>query len=166
MSDTLFGNYNKKRTLGIRDKEILYQNAGGKCENCGRVISYIEMEVGHKTAWARGGATTMKNSVCLCPICNKLQGTDKWETFQKKQGKALPTDTRMAELIPLLQRLKIKQLKELCAELGIARPKPTQGSVGFFDDPRAPSPSAYINKIIKSKVDTEKIKSYVSKYIG
>jgi 5-methylcytosine-specific restriction endonuclease McrA len=77
-----------KRTLGIRDKQILYRNAKGKCENpaCGKKIEFDEMQVGHKTAWSKGGRTTLKNSVCLCYRCNKLQGTDSWATFMKKQN--------------------------------------------------------------------------------
>jgi hypothetical protein len=67
-----------KRTLGIRDKQILYRNAKGRCQNpaCNKKIDFDEMQVGHKTAWSRGGRTTLKNSVCLCYRCNKLQGTD------------------------------------------------------------------------------------------
>ena len=63
-----------RRTLGIRDKQILYRNAKGKCQNpaCGRKIEFDEMQVGHKTAWSKGGRTTLKNLVCLCYRCNKL----------------------------------------------------------------------------------------------
>jgi 5-methylcytosine-specific restriction endonuclease McrA len=77
-----------KRTLGVRDRQILYRNAKGTCQNpgCARKIDYDEMEIGHKTAWARGGSTTFKNSVCLCHRCNKLQGTDSWIVFMNKQG--------------------------------------------------------------------------------
>jgi hypothetical protein len=44
------------------------------------------MQVGHKTAWSRSRSTTLRNSVCLCYRCNKLQGTDSWAVFMKKQG--------------------------------------------------------------------------------
>ena len=73
-----------KRTLGIRDKQILYQRAKGKCEACGKKIEFSEMQTGHKTAASKGGSTTFRNSVCLCYKCNKLQGTDSWATFMKK----------------------------------------------------------------------------------
>ena len=77
-----------KRTLGIRDKQILYQRAKGKCEACGKKIEFSEMQTGHKTAASKGGSTTFRNSVCLCYKCNKLQGTDSWATFMKKYGKS------------------------------------------------------------------------------
>ena len=44
----LFDTYdNRKVTLGIRDKQILYRNANGRCENpkCGRKIDFDEMQV-------------------------------------------------------------------------------------------------------------------------
>jgi len=72
--------YDSKRSLGIRDRQILYRNAKGRCQNpaCNKKIEFDEMQVGHKTAWSRGGSTTLRNSVCLCYRCNKLQGTDSW----------------------------------------------------------------------------------------
>jgi len=76
-----------KRTLGIRDKKILYRNAKGRCENppCGKRIDFDEMQVGHKTSWSKRGRTNLANSKCLCWRCNNLQGADSWATFLKKQ---------------------------------------------------------------------------------
>jgi len=78
----------KKRTLGIRDKQILYDRAKHKCEACSKKIEFSEMQTGHKTAASKGGNATLRNSVCLCYKCNKLQGTDSWATFIKKMGKS------------------------------------------------------------------------------
>lgn len=80
-----------KRTLGSRDKQILYERAGKKCESCGKSIDFSEMQSGHKTAASKGGSATLRNSVCLCYKCNKLQGTDRWATFMKKKGKSKTT---------------------------------------------------------------------------
>ena len=100
-----------KRTLGIRDKQILYRNAKGKCQNpaCGRSIEFDEMQVGHKTAASKGGKATLKNCVCLCYRCNKLQGTDSWATFLKKQG-IQPESSKTKEI---LKGLSMQQLKFL-----------------------------------------------------
>lgn len=80
----------KKRSLGIRDRQIVYNSAKGKCANpfCKKKIDFTEMQLGHKKAYAKGGATTISNSVCLCYKCNKLQGTDSWDKFIKKQQTA------------------------------------------------------------------------------
>jgi 5-methylcytosine-specific restriction endonuclease McrA len=106
-----FDDCEPRRTLGIRDKQILYRRANKRCENpaCGRKIEFDEMQVGHKTAWSKGGGTTLKNSVCLCYRCNKLQGTDSWATFLKKQGVEDPK----LKLKKSLQTLDVKQLKAL-----------------------------------------------------
>ncbi len=84
--------FDPKRTLSIRDKQTLYRNAKGRCENpaCGKEIDYDEMQVGHKTAWSRGVRTTFINSICLCYRCSKLQGTDSWATFLNKKNVADP----------------------------------------------------------------------------
>lgn len=76
-----------KRTLGIRDKQILYHRAKGRCEACSRKIDFSEMHAGHKNPASKGGSATLRNSVCVCARCNKLQGTDSWTTFMKKMGK-------------------------------------------------------------------------------
>lgn len=43
-----------KRTLGIRDRQILWKRANHKCEACGKQIDFTEMQVGHKTAASKG----------------------------------------------------------------------------------------------------------------
>jgi len=73
-----------KRTLGKRDRDILYLRAKCRCESCNKRISQPEMEVGHRKAYSKGGATTLANSACLCHTCNKLQGTESLETLKKK----------------------------------------------------------------------------------
>lgn len=85
---------NGKRSLGERDKKILYDLVKKKCENCGKEIEYKEMQSGHKKAASKKGKATLSNSVGLCWSCNNQQGKDSWETFRKKQNKSIgPTAT-------------------------------------------------------------------------
>ncbi|MFC1931181.1 HNH endonuclease [Chloroflexota bacterium] len=140
-----------KRTLGIRDRQILYRNANKRCQNpaCNKKIEFDEMQVGHKTAWSRGGSTTLRNSVCLCYRCNKLQGTDSWATFLKKQGVEDPK----TKLKNSLKALNITQLKALATKHKVA----IRGKVieDFFASRRvAPTKAQYINKL--SGIVTEK----------
>ena len=144
-----------KRSLGIRDKKILYRNANGKCQNpkCGKDIEFDEMQIGHKTAWSRGGRTTFKNSVCLCYRCNNLQGTDSWTKFLKKQGIEDKTTTMKGTL----ETLSINQLKSLAEKHHVK----VKGSVeeSLFDSYRkAPTKKNYINKL-KGIVSQEEIDS-------
>ena len=147
-----------KRTLGIRDKQILYRNAKGRCENpnCNRKIEFDEMQVGHKRAWSRGGRTTLKNSVCLCYRCNKLQGTDSWGTFLKKQGVEEPK----VKLKKSLETLNIKQLK-LLAEKHHIKIKGQIVEDIFESYRKAPTKSQYINKL--AGIVTEKEISAIPK---
>jgi hypothetical protein len=140
-----YDDYDSKRTIGIRDKQILYRNAKGRCQNpaCGKKIEFDEMQVGHKTAWSRGGRTTLANSVCLCYRCNKLQGTDSWATFLKKQGVV----DQKTQLKKSLQALTLSQLKDLASKHKLK----VRGKIveGFFDSHRkAPTKTQYINKLV------------------
>ena len=97
-----------KRTLGIRDKQILYNRAKGKCEACEKKIGFDEMHAGHKIAASKGGSATMRNSVCLCARCNKLQGTDSWSTFMRKMGK-----TTTKSVTSVKHKKPVKKVKKI-----------------------------------------------------
>ena len=145
----------RKRTLGTRDRQILWERAGGKCEACGQPVTYIEMQVGHKTAYSKGGGTTLRNSACLCYKCNKLQGTDSWSKFFKKLGKTSPVN----EAKDILKTLKVSQLKELAKMHRVTvRGKKVEG---FFEDTvRPPTKAQYISAISK-KVSLQDITSSI-----
>jgi hypothetical protein len=108
----LFYDEPQRRSLGIRDKQIVWERAGHKCESCQREITFTELQVGHRTAYSKGGATSMKNSVCLCYACNKLQGTDSWATFQKKLSRQVAVNTK-SNIKNSLGSLSITQLRML-----------------------------------------------------
>ena len=100
---------NRKRTLGIRDKKILYRNAKGRCQNpaCKKKIDFDEMQVGHKNkAFSKGGSTNLRNSVCLCYRCNNQQGTDSWATFLRKQNIAVPKKRSTTKMTRKIKRKK------------------------------------------------------------
>lgn len=84
-------NYNKKlqnkRSLTIREKQILYEKAKHRCEVCRKLLTFSDMQVGHKRAASKGGRATLRNSACLCYSCNRLQGTDDFATFKRKMGR-------------------------------------------------------------------------------
>lgn len=137
-----------RRGLSIRDKQILYRNAKGRCQNPahGKPIAFDEMQIGHKTAFARGGKTTLKNSVVLCYRCNKLQGTDSWITFLKKQGHEDPKTAHKHSMKLSLNTLSISQLKFLAKRHGIK----VAGRIeeNFFEARRLPATKdAYIKKL-------------------
>lgn len=158
-----FGNErDPKRSLGERDKKILFRNAKGRCQNpaCNKKIGYEVMEVGHKTAWAKGGKTTFKNSVCLCHQCNHEQGDDSWAVFMKKQGIEDPK-TKVKQS---LENLTLQQLKLLAAKHHVK----VTGYVeeDLFSSRRvAPTKRQYINKLsgVVTSADLRSIPKEVKK---
>jgi hypothetical protein len=158
-----FGNErDPKRSLGERDKKILFRNAKGRCQNpaCNKKIGYEVMEVGHKTAWSRGGSTTFKNSVCLCHQCNHEQGDDSWAVFMKKQGIEDPK----AKMKQLLENLNLQQLKFLVAKHKVKLSGYVEESL-FSSRRVAPTKRQYINKLsgIVTNVDLRSVPKEVPK---
>ena len=109
----------RKRTLGIKDKEHLWKREGKRCSNpaCGRKLDFTEMQVGHKKAYSRGGSTAFSNLVSLCYPCNKLQGTDSWAVFLRKQGVTGAKTTATQAVKTKLQALTVTQLKAQLVDL-------------------------------------------------
>lgn len=144
-----------RRTLGIREKQILYRNANKRCQNpaCCREIEFDEMQVGHKRAWSKGGRTTLKNSVCLCYRCNKLQGRDSWDAFLRKQG----IRDEKAETKASLESLNLGQLKRLAKDHNIKVKGKTEEYM-FRTARKAPMKKQYVSKL-KGVVTEEEIRS-------
>ena len=137
-----------KRTLGIRDKQILYRNAKGRCENpgCKKKIDFDEMQVGHMTAHSKGGPTTLKTTKCLCYRCNKLQSTDSWATFMRKQNIKDPVVEKKQQAKSSLESLTLAQLKSLAKAKNVK----VVGSIkeDFFESHRvAPTKAQYVRKL-------------------
>lgn len=159
MSLSFFGDEeSSRRTLGIRERQILYDSAQKKCENCSRDLEFSDMQVGHKTAYSRGGNTTLRNSVSLCYGCNKKQGTDSWDVFQRKQGKTAVID-RMRNM---LTELTLQKLKDLAQKHGVKlKGRFHEGGLLNYDYYQAPSKARYVKALVG--VVTEKdVKSGLS----
>ena len=80
-----------KRTLTPKQKNDLWIKAKKKCEACGTKIEASNHgDAGHKFAHSSGGSTKSHNMVMLCCVCNRRQGTMKYETFLEKYAKDEP----------------------------------------------------------------------------
>ena len=51
----------KKRTLGIRDKQILYHRAKGKCEACGNIVEVLTGGADKSPQGGQEGSQSRKN---------------------------------------------------------------------------------------------------------
>ncbi len=132
-----------RRTLGIREKKILYERADHKCEHCEKPIDFLEMQVGHKTAASKGGNATLSNTVCLCYKCNNLMGTDNWNTFRNKMGKQATNSVKKN-----LKTLPLPKLKFLAKKYGIKVRGRTEESL-FETTTLSPSKVQYVNALAK-----------------
>ena|SRR6267378_6041126 len=120
------------------------------------------MQVGHKTAYSKGGGTTLRNSVALCYRCNKLQGTDSWDVFQRKQGKTIATD----KLKDMLNKLSMRELKYLATKHGIRlKGRYVEGGILEDDYYQAPSKQRYVKELAKV-VSENDVKSDLSEMLN
>jgi hypothetical protein len=88
----------------------------------------------------------LRNSVCLCYRCNKLQGTDSWATFLKKQNIEDPETAKKRSIKQALESLTLAQLKSLAAKHHVK----VLGRVeeDWFESRRvAPTKSQYVSKL-------------------
>jgi len=155
----LFEDEPTRRTLGIRERQILYDRAKHKCENCGRDIEFSDMQVGHKTAYSRGGGTSLKNSVCLCYGCNKKQGTDSWDIFQTKQGKTAVIDG----IRKALSDLSVAKLRYLAQKRGLKlKARFYEGGILKDDYYQARSKARYVKELSKVISSESEIRSELS----
>ena len=56
-------------------REMLYQNADGKCVLCGRKIAYDSMTLDHIKPLALGGEDNINNLQITCEACNLFKGS-------------------------------------------------------------------------------------------
>jgi hypothetical protein len=146
-----------RRTLGIRDKKILYERAGHKCEHCEKPLDFLEMQVGHKTAASKGGKATLRNCVCLCYKCNNLMGTDSWSVFQKKMGKQIGNSNKK-----MLKELPVAKLRFLAKKFGVKVRGRTEESL-FESYSLPPSKAQYVNALAK-KISAEDVAQGLKEY--
>ena len=146
----------RRRTLGTRDKQILLERARYKCEACGKEIRFSEMQVGHKTPYSKGGEATLENCVSLCYKCNKLQGTDSWETFLRKLRKQ-GSGSSNSGVKQTLQGLTLPKLRFLAKRHKIK----VKGRIeeGLFEDRKIPPSKAQYVTALATRLTEEDIES-------
>ena len=64
----------KRKSYSEDTKKLIYLNAGGRCELCGRKILLEDMTIDHITPLAMGGEDDVENLSCTCYPCNLFKG--------------------------------------------------------------------------------------------
>ena len=64
----------KRKKYSYDVKKLLYINAGGKCEICGKKILLKDISLDHRIPLSKGGEDDVTNLACTCDTCNKMKG--------------------------------------------------------------------------------------------
>lgn len=67
-------NKNKRKTYSQSTRKLIYNNAGGRCELCGRKILFEDMTLDHVIPLSMGGADEVGNLSCVCFADNSFKG--------------------------------------------------------------------------------------------
>ena len=65
---------NKRKTYSQSTRKLIYNNAGGRCELCGRKILFEDMTLDHVIPLSMGGADEVENLSCVCFADNLFKG--------------------------------------------------------------------------------------------
>ena len=63
-----------QRTFNYDQRIVIWQNANGKCQSCGKTIAFEETHADHIKPYSKGGPTTVENGQALCQECNTRKG--------------------------------------------------------------------------------------------
>jgi hypothetical protein len=61
----------RKRKVTARFRRIIIEQAGRRCEYCGRRLADAEIEIDHIVPVTRGGGGSLSNLACSCKDCNR-----------------------------------------------------------------------------------------------
>ncbi len=74
--------YRRKYSQNI--KELIYKNADGRCELCGRKILLDDMTLDHIKPLSMGGVDNVENLACACEPCNLFKRNMLPDTFHER----------------------------------------------------------------------------------
>lgn len=64
----------KRKTYSKDTRKLIYLNAGGRCELCGKKILLDDMTIDHINPLSMGGEDDVENLSCTCYLCNLFKG--------------------------------------------------------------------------------------------
>ena len=70
-----------RKSFSLKQREMIYKKANGKCELCGKSIVFSDMTIDHITPLAMGGTNDISNVQCSCSVCNSIKGSILPEDF-------------------------------------------------------------------------------------
>ena len=64
----------KRKHYSQTVRKMIYNNAGGRCELCGKQLLFFDMTLDHRVPLAKGGIDSVENLSCSCVACNTFKG--------------------------------------------------------------------------------------------
>lgn len=142
---TLFSDEERRTKPTAALKRLVFGRDRGICRLCGQKVDPFDFDIGHNTAFARGGKLNFRNALLLHPKCNKSM--QKLNLKQAKEALGMPESQEEASK-RILKTLGINQLKHLAKENFIKlKPKVEEG--WFSREVIQPSKLQYVNAIAK-----------------
>ena len=74
----------KRKTYSDDTRKLIYLNAGGRCELCGRKILLDDMTIDHINPLSMGGEDDVENLSCTCYPCNLFKGNNLPTDFHER----------------------------------------------------------------------------------
>lgn len=104
----------KRKQYSQEVRELIYRQADGYCQLCGKKLTYNQATLDHIIPLAMGGSNSVDNLQLSCIQCNRLKGSILPETFvnritdififqmEKKHGKSLKWKIAHSLLLKIL----------------------------------------------------------------
>lgn len=74
----------KRKTYSEDARKLIYLNAHGRCELCGRKILLEDMTIDHVNPLSLGGEDDVENLACTCISCNLFKGNILPDDFMER----------------------------------------------------------------------------------
>lgn len=63
----------KRKQFNSKERMAVYSKDKGRCQICGRFVSYDEYTIDHIIPLSKGGTNDMYNLQCTCKVCNLIK---------------------------------------------------------------------------------------------
>ncbi len=74
----------KRKSYSDDTKKLIYLNAKGRCELCGKKILFEDMTIDHVNPLSMGGEDDVSNLACTCFPCNVFKGNILPDDFMER----------------------------------------------------------------------------------
>jgi hypothetical protein len=157
LSLSSFYNERRRPTPTKALKSLVFHRDKGSCRLCNLPVDPTNFDIGHNTAFAKGGKLSLQNAVLLHPSCNKSMRTLKLKQAREILG--LP-ESPEEQAKKVLNNLSMAQLRYLAKGHFVKLKSKIQ--IGFFSDTiTRPSKRRYVNALAKT-LSAEDVKAKIA----